>query len=62
MHTGSLPGVEPPPPTGLRDAARALYACNTGGVAERFKAAVLKTAGRASVPWVRIPPPPPPAA
>lgn len=40
-----------------------------GWVAERFKAAVLKTAGRATAPWVRIPPhppearlPPPPAA
>jgi hypothetical protein len=28
-------------------------------VAERFKAAVLKTAVRASAPWVRIPPHPP---
>jgi hypothetical protein len=31
-------------------------------VAEWFKAAVLKTAERASVPWVRIPPRPPIAA
>jgi hypothetical protein len=31
----------------------------TGWVAERFKAAVLKTAVRVSVPWVRIPPHPP---
>src|SRR5918994_2974197 len=30
-----------------------------GGVAERLKAAVLKTAVGASPPWVRIPPPPP---
>ena len=30
-----------------------------GGVAERFKATVLKTVVRASVPWVRIPLPPP---
>jgi hypothetical protein len=30
-----------------------------GGVAERFKAPVLKTDERATVPWVRIPPPPP---
>ena len=30
-----------------------------GRVAERFKAAVLKTAVRATVPWVRIPPLPP---
>jgi hypothetical protein len=30
-----------------------------GGVAEWFKAAVLKTAVRASAPWVRIPVPPP---
>ena len=30
-----------------------------GWVAERFKAAVLKTAVRVSVPWVRIPPRPP---
>ena len=30
-----------------------------GWVAERLKAAVLKTAVRASVPWVRIPPHPP---
>jgi len=29
-------------------------------VAERFKAPVLKTGVRESVPWVRIPPPPPP--
>ena len=32
---------------------------STGWVAERLKAAVLKTAVRASVPWVRIPPHPP---
>lgn len=32
-----------------------------GEVAERSKAAVLKTAGRESVPWVRIPPSPPEA-
>ena len=31
----------------------------TGWVAERLKAAVLKTAVRGSVPWVRIPPHPP---
>jgi hypothetical protein len=31
----------------------------SGGVAERFKAPVLKTGVRESVPWVRIPPPPP---
>jgi hypothetical protein len=30
-----------------------------GEVAERSKAAVLKTAGRESAPWVRIPPSPP---
>jgi hypothetical protein len=30
-----------------------------GEVAEWFKAAVLKTAVRESVPWVRIPPSPP---
>lgn len=30
-----------------------------GGVAERFKAPVLKTGVRETVPWVRIPPPPP---
>ena len=30
-----------------------------GWVAERFKAAVLKTAVRANVPWVRIPLHPP---
>lgn len=30
-----------------------------GQVAERLKAAVLKTAVRVSVPWVRIPPLPP---
>jgi hypothetical protein len=30
-----------------------------GGVAEWFKAPVLKTVERASAPWVRIPPPPP---
>ena len=29
-----------------------------GGVPERSNGAVLKTVGRASVPWVRIPPPP----
>ena len=29
-----------------------------GGVRERSNRAVLKTAGRASVPWVQIPPPP----
>ena len=29
-----------------------------GGVRERSNRAVLKTAGRASAPWVRIPPPP----
>ena len=28
-------------------------------MAERFKAPVLKTGVRESVPWVRIPPPPP---
>jgi hypothetical protein len=32
---------------------------STGWVAERLKAAVLKTAVRASAPWVRIPPHPP---
>lgn len=32
---------------------------NNGRVAERFKAAVLKTVGRESGPWVRIPPLPP---
>ena len=31
----------------------------TGGMAERTIAAVLKTAVRATVPWVRIPLPPP---
>jgi hypothetical protein len=31
----------------------------TGGMAERPKAAVLKTVGRASAPWVRILLPPP---
>lgn len=30
-----------------------------GGVAERFKAPVLKTGVQETVPWVRIPPPPP---
>lgn len=30
-----------------------------GAVAERSKAAVLKTAGPVMVPWVRIPPAPP---
>src|SRR6185503_13280211 len=30
-----------------------------GGVAERSKAAVLKTAGPSRGPWVRTPPPPP---
>jgi hypothetical protein len=30
----------------------------SGGVPERSNGAVLKTVGRASVPWVRIPPPP----
>src|SRR5579862_6145639 len=30
-----------------------------GGVAERLKAAVLKTVGPERVSWVRIPPPPP---
>src|SRR4051795_6480493 len=29
-----------------------------GGVPERSNGAVLKTVGRASVPWVQIPPPP----
>ena len=32
---------------------------NFGGVAERLKAAVLKTVRPARVSWVRIPPPPP---
>ena len=32
---------------------------NNGGVAEWFKAPVLKTGERESAPWVRIPPPPP---
>jgi hypothetical protein len=32
--------------------------CAHGGVRERSNRAVLKTAGRASVPWVQIPPPP----
>jgi|WetSurMetagenome_2_1015567.scaffolds.fasta_scaffold00164_36 hypothetical protein len=31
----------------------------TGGVAERLKAAVLKTVVGVTLPWVRIPPPPP---
>ncbi len=31
----------------------------SGGVAEWFKAAVLKTVEGASLPWVRILPPPP---
>ncbi len=35
------------------------YFSVVGWVAEWFKAAVLKTAGRASAPWVRIPPHPP---
>ena len=35
------------------------YADSDGGVAERTKAAVLKTVRRASVSGVRIPPPPP---
>jgi uncharacterized protein (DUF433 family) len=32
---------------------------HSGGVAERFKATVLKTVVRETAPWVRIPPPPP---
>ncbi len=36
-----------------------LYETHTGWVAERLKAAVLKTAVGASSPWVRIPPHPP---
>ena len=32
--------------------------CAFGGVPERSNGAVLKTVGRASVPWVRIPAPP----
>lgn len=47
----------------LRDAWRrasdALVCRPVGWVAEWLKAAVLKTAVRASVPWVRIPPHPP---
>jgi hypothetical protein len=38
---------------------RSIMPLNDGRVAEWFKAAVLKTAVRASVPWVRIPPLPP---
>ena len=40
-------------PEQIRDSVRC------GGVAEWLKAAVLKTAVRGTVPWVRIPPPPP---
>ncbi len=38
---------------------RNLLILNYGGVAEWFKAAVLKTAVLVRVPWVRILPPPP---
>src|SRR5512145_685039 len=34
----------------------------SGGVPERSNGAALKAVGRASVPWVRIPPPPLPAS
>ena len=39
--------------------SRTLHPASRGGVAERSKAAVLKTVGRSRVPGVRIPPPPP---
>src|SRR5690606_33094860 len=39
--------------------AKACHRINAGGVAERFKAPVLKTGVAAMSPWVRIPPPPP---
>jgi hypothetical protein len=45
--------------TCLYPALRAANACATGWVAEWFKALVLKTSVRESVPWVRIPPHPP---
>src|SRR5207302_5556548 len=44
-HARSIPGQRP-------------YHAVVGGVPERSNGAVLKTVGRASVPWVRIPPPP----
>ena len=43
----------------LATAHRTWFAAANGEVAEWFKAAVLKTAVRESVPWVRIPPSPP---
>ena len=58
----SGPSTDVPPnfwttrPTGT-DATR-LYTRSLGGVPERSNGAVLKTVGRASVPWVQIPPPP----
>ena len=66
-RAGSRPGGEPgqdprPPPLdgrpdhGPRGLAPTRLAA--GGVPERPKGTVLKTVGRASVPWVRIPPPP----
>ncbi len=39
--------------------SRNLLILHYGGVAEWFKAAVLKTAVLVRVPWVRILPPPP---
>lgn len=45
--------------TGLAIAHPVWIAVANGEVAEWFKAAVLKTAVRESVPWVRIPPSPP---
>src|SRR6185437_858742 len=55
----------PDPGPGTAVVARkraALYLAAEGWVAERFKAAVLKTAVGESPPWVRIPPHPPSSA
>src|SRR5260221_349906 len=49
----TLPHLAPPPPR-----PRHPLPPPSGGVAERFKAPVLKTGVLARVPWVRIPPPP----
>ncbi len=53
----SHPHLKPPPPLDIPAQRRETE--NNGRVAEWFKAPVLKTGERESVPWVRIPPLPP---
>lgn len=46
-------------PHGFQNRIAQATCLRDGGLAERSNAAVLKTVGRESVPWVRIPQPPP---